>query len=611
MSRRAIRLLAALLLGASLAGWAAVQRGWFGRVGDRRGAGRGEPTVATSRDEAGRSRGDSPDEGAAIEAQRDRAAVPPAAEEGAEDADEFGSGSSSPRPFTLRVIDAESGEALRGVTVSETVAGACEPWLDALGRPFEPLLSEAPFLAHGDSPLQVVPPRGAQLLGRVVVAAPDHEATERRVDWRGGGEWQIALRPAGALHVEVRGAPPEAQLRLRLHESAALQQQESDGRDDGLGPLDATPGTAWIAREPERRLPLFGATATVDALATGRWTVALFDLSLPADAQVAFAEAEVPAGGDGSVVLDYRPPTLPSSVPFAGTLVFDRAWLEAAATSPNFALPIGMRLRQRPHVGLADEPTDWDVLLTPGERPEERRFDARSAVPGALSVEFLGWKSRYRTTLQVPPQGETDFRLEIAAPAEVEVRAIGREGPPDHSIAVAVASRVESAGSTGRPFFAPLFMSGTYEDATLPFRMPSGWIELRGDSPRAGDFGYPLPPPVAPFAPLRQFVAPGRNVIELPIDTLALLELVLRDGDALLPWQSPFRLQVRQGGRDVAPVDRAETSDDGALRASFEGEGRFELTVTGVPGYEAAGPLSIELRRGESIAVELPLPRRR
>lgn len=598
MTRRAIRLLAALLPCCALAWWGIALFRAAARETQRLGA---APPAA--RGAGGTDRPPpSIDEGSAIEAQRDRAASGSTAAAG----DAVGSGSGRdegvllfaqrPRSFLLHVVDAASGAELRDVTVDDGEEGRSDRRFDAFGRRFESDRSLAPLALRGDSPLLVEPPSEGPRIGRLLIAAAGHEAVERRVDWWCGGERQVELRPAGSLRIAVQGAPSDAVLQLRLHQTTER-------------------GAALLQRRAERQLPHFGAATAVDSLAAGSWQVALFDLALPFEEQVAFAEAQVSEGASSELRLDYAAASRPTSVPFVGTITFDREWLAAAAASPKFALPVGLRLRQWPVVGLADPQLEWDVLLTPGERPEERRFDAQSAVPGDLAVEFPGWKTRYRTTLRVPSQGDTDVRVAIAAPAEVEVHAVGRDGPPRHTVPVVVMTAAAGPSHDGTPRFETLFTSGTYDDATLPWRMPSGWIELRGaasDGGRAfGDFGYPRAPAVAPFAPQRHFVAPGRNVIELAFDTLALLEVVLRDGATTLPWEASFTLTARRGGRVVAPLGQAADRDGPGLLASFEGEGPLELSVAGVPGYAVAEPLHVELRRGELVSVELPLLRRR
>ncbi len=90
----------------------------------------------------------------------------------------------------------------------------------------------------------------------------------------------------------------------------------------------------------------------------------------------------------------------------------------------------------------------------------------------------------------------------------------------------------------------------------------------------------------------------------------AVLEVTLRDGFAVIPFESEFTMVVEVAGARLASVDREIGHDDPACCVRLRHEGRATVVVRDVPGYLPSTPVTVALRPGAATSVTIPLRRR-
>jgi len=296
-----------------------------------------------------------------------------------------------PTPPRLRVLDAESGAELAGVTLVRTqqypLDGLTHPGLDFAER------RVASGLA---SPIELEPYMGQLSLWdelRVLVGVDGHEWGLATIDLLVGGESQIVLRRGGALSLEIRGADAASKAaRLRFREAGQvlpLLEFELGAREqfelDGL-----PPGALGVAAE----------------------LGSIFENPIV----LGVTGVSVPAGGRAHVKLELVAAPEFVAASCAGTVFIDRAW---NCTS----LRLILRLIDTPARGQ-------EARSEVGAMPEASRragfdafrWNAKDLQAGRYLIELSNPNLTVRFDL--PPEGRNDLELVIGAPVELRLRVL-------------------------------------------------------------------------------------------------------------------------------------------------------------------------------------------
>ncbi|MBL8840010.1 MAG: hypothetical protein JNL90_00595 [Planctomycetes bacterium] len=494
-------------------------------------------------------------------------------------------------------------------------------------------------LASGAAPLQLLPPPVTPLeRDTLLVRAAGYERAKLVIDWTGGGERTLELRPAGGLDLDLEGAPAEMQFRVRLHsidavaEEAKLLRQRIEraqrlGADMTTGPWDrmvrrlrdqdrfVADVDPWKpSREVERTLysitthrSASAASFTlcrVDDLATGRWAVALYDL--PQDRAKlptlhAYRRFDIVAGRRASLTLDdapLPPPSAPARVEFHGRVRFDRGWLAPGMGS----LPD--RVTFRALAPPADRLHPWGVTsrLDDGATADEKLFGGVALPPGPAVATFGDWPYRVRFAVPEPLEGGSEppeVELAIPPPMELTVRATRRDGdlaivPADFDV-IAASEPAALAGGSGE--------KRSNDGAPLLLRLPAGHWRIRARSDEHASW---------PTTVDRHVDRSGES-IDLALRESAFVELEYRDGEAIVPIESESLLRSHLRG---AALGEGIVGSLGAVHEStatlvIDGEGAALLHLEEPPGYAPIAPVEVELVRGATVRVSVALERLR
>ncbi|MCU0727960.1 MAG: hypothetical protein MUE73_19590, partial [Planctomycetes bacterium] len=207
-------------------------------------------------------------------------------------------------PVVLRVLDAETGEALRAVDVVR-VDG--RHFVFAESPP--PDLAPEEFLARSaDSPVTIPGPDPGPYLGhaRLHVRAAGHAWRMIALHGDGEGSRTVLLARAAALTVRLTGR---------------------DRHPDTVLRVDATDGDRTLAKVPAFEVD----SVTFDALPPGRHRVLA---AIPSAhrmlssriLRLTEAVIDLPAGERRSITLDLPPPPSPPEVVVSGSLAVPREW---------------------------------------------------------------------------------------------------------------------------------------------------------------------------------------------------------------------------------------------------------------------------------------------
>jgi hypothetical protein len=110
----------------------------------------------------------------------------------------------------------------------------------------------------------------------------------------------------------------------------------------------------------------------------------------------------------------------------------------------------------------------------------------------------------------------------------------------------------------------------------------------------------------------RHEIARVSERIAVELRAPAKLAVTLRDGAAIIPcdyeWSSClYALDTR--GQPLPIVCWESSNVSPSITISFDGEGPARLHLVPVDGYSMVAPAAFELKRGETVAVDLPIRR--
>ncbi|MBL8840012.1 MAG: hypothetical protein JNL90_00605 [Planctomycetes bacterium] len=549
--------------------------------------------------------------GLAQRAKESRGPEPAAGERDSTAAAESSATAADPlRAVTFHVVDRATGRELIDVEIAAGVLP--EPAGAPLAEPRALLdRDDLPLLARGSSPLRVEPP--AVPPARVRVAARGFEPCVRGIDWRGGGERTLALQPAGALEVQLLGAPPEGEfvasaVPLDALERSLAQELATAQRFARPGPLSTDAHRALLERRRARALADSPAASPVESLrrdgsphaerlarrrALDAQRRALFEGLSPdrwhvvvraADGSaVAAGEATLQPGDRAVASLRYAAPVATEDAPLVGRVVLDPAWLAVDRAE----WPTRMTIRylapeQRSRHGGAD---GVGARLTAIEPPGTFTFDAgRLPLDGALA-----WFPEWSYAVALP-----SLEIAIPPPTEVEATIVDAAGEPQPDLHVGWcgADRAEAL---------------------------SPWVErARATSDAAGRVRFRVPQGVLLIAASRfapQLFRVGATFeareptlrLELRARESSGVTLTLRDAGGMVPWSDEWHVEARPLRADCRWIGEERSEMHFSNTLWFEGDGAVEIALTGLAGYAPIAPFPIELSSGAvgDVTVEL------
>lgn len=540
-------------------------------------------------------------------------------------------GADTMRPLLLHVVDHDTRAELREVTVERATSGPGSPVDDDSS----PSMAALPLLARGTAPLRLEP-CSSTLLHRdtIRVRATGYERATLDIDWNGGGERTIELRPAGGLDLDLDGAPADARFTVQLwslaklrEETALLRRRVERLRETSLGksvrsskwfekrlrdlescvadfdsPQAGAEGANALRGVPAHRTT-FTASFTVcrvDDLAAGPWAVALLSADrgftqLPT--LHGFGRFTIAPGERTALTLAYLPGVRARRVAIRGRVRFDRGWFE-----PEMGpLPSSVALLSlAPEGGGFFRPDDEEELRE-GANDDERRFEGALLAVGPAAAHFATWP--YFARFIVPePEGEAtevEVELSIPPPVALTVRTVANAG----NLEVVPAALEWVAASDRGTLLWPYATEKRNDGQPMRLCLPAGdWRLCARPLREETSWTY-----------FDRRIDVGEEALELRVPLMARIDLELRDREAIVPVDSDWITGSRVSGPGIAEgiVGSAGAMDESTRVVTIDGEGAALLHLEEPPGYAPIAPIAVELVRGKSQRVRVALERLR
>ena len=455
---------------------------------------------------------------------------------------------------TLRVVDASTGAELDSVSVLPR-----EGHVEQLHP--GPFNSAALCVRNRPSPVRL--PR-TRSIRSYWVTAPGHTWCHLKVDHDRGGERTVRLQPAGHLAIEASGHDETFAIFLRVYDRVTNRVAASCSLDFN----DAGPTFQG-----------FG------GIAVGDYSVRaeigeLDDPPTVLDEQV----VSVLAGMTTDVFLEPISRGIPEAVAVSGTIVLPSGH-EGLPVSLKILPANGARLRRWDTGAIDYAAMKWidgaDGVLT---------WYAERLTPGRYL--FLVRPIQYGVLVDVPLTPIEDVRIELPRLQEVLVRvseATSAVPVPDARLRWKRDLPVE-AGPEG---WVTLAMDPRSDHATL--LVPPGPILVSADAPLHGQS----------FRSATIGNQPMELTLELPRSLL--LEIVLRDGKANVPWVDGTTCTIQPVGGGGPRTCTA--NGDGRMRATVKQPGLYEVTVLAPEGYLPPAPALTRVAEGEAARLVIELSR--
>ncbi|MCE9592888.1 MAG: hypothetical protein K8S98_01740 [Planctomycetes bacterium] len=454
-------------------------------------------------------------------------------------------------PVVLTVIDANTSVSLSDLTV---IGGTLDDVHGFHPGDFGP---ERVIVDGASSP--VVLPIADELLENETlwVRAPGHGWGSIVVPRALGGEFLLALRPGGALAVEVVGIPPAVALTLRVRVcvrgGADVQDEENVLFETSLT------GDAPFATPPPPMRP----HVALDSIAAGSYQVAVEVGSRYRDPRAIVArEVEVRAGATTEVVLDvsaYRPPAF---VAISGTLTLSPAW-----KLNSFGLYF--ELVGEPAIdGLVQRYLDRTAMRVVDAELGVHAFRFERAQPGRWELRF----SSFGTSLavDVPPSGLDGVHLEVPDPAVVTVRVVDVQTDAPVSDVEVVWMPDRSALESG----GVLNGAGDRGGGVFGFTAPRGRLEVWCLSERWE------------FRRAQVEAVAGPNEVRIETRRACGVVVRVRDGATTLRT-ADFAPKVRLAQSASSALEFGEEFAGSALRFTVAEPGRYVVELAPPTGYRA------------------------
>jgi RNA polymerase sigma factor (sigma-70 family) len=405
----------------------------------------------------------------------------------------------------LRVVGADTGADLAGVTVlaEETSLHDVHPATTGGHR----------CAAAGASPLRFQATR-AGTTQWFLVCATGYAWSPVEVVLADPGERLVRLVPGGTIALRIEGKVP-SEARLRVRQSGAVNR-----------------GIVERHASNSRRL-------VIDGLAAGRWRVAV-ELGVWEEHAELLAEAEVDLIAGAAVTTTLRVNATPADmVATRGTLHVPSGWRDVrqlvieAAGRTKARFPGWRKLEVAAMEAAADGSRSWDA----GELPDG---DYQFTVAGP----------DYRGRFRVTSRQSNPIAIHVPEPCEVRVRVVDTDSgrvltePPEHAGWYSELANWNSA----------VFIVATAPDS-------DGWYRFQAPP---GPVVFSAKPADYLSAEDRFDVGVGDNARVVATRRSSGIELRLLENDARVPWPDELRVEVI--GRDGHRVDGERTGERISVR---------------------------------------------
>lgn len=445
------------------------------------------------------------------------------------------------RDSTLRVFDAQSGAELHEVRV-------------LCGRGHTARQHPGPYFPSSfcvkDAPSPVLLPR-RRFIQEYWVTAKGHAWRYLKVDHETGGERTVQLELGGRLEVRVAGHDPELAIFLRVYPRGAR----------------GVAAACSLDQEGPRGFTFQG----FEGLAVGEYDVRA-EIGSPDDPPRVLAEARtsVSAGVTTAVFLEPTTDPVPPAVQVRGELVLP-AGHEALDASLRIRLVGGPALRK------------WDTKRIPREdmgSPSSlvRTWCAQKLTPGRYL--FVVAPVQYGVLVDVPDIPIDGVRIVVPELHPVVVRAIEAD-TGEHVDRAMLRWTREMPADAGTDAWVYFGLGPDGESATL--LVPTGPFFLAGSGPtHAQRF-------------LDGYAGTGTNELTLELPRRIPIEVVLTDGDAVVPWVYGMTCTIRRVGSEAS--EPCGTYNDGKLHAYVEGPGQYEIAVGPLEDFRQPDPVLVGIGR--------------
>ncbi len=450
-------------------------------------------------------------------------------------------------PLRLRVVGSDTRADLTEIRVVQVA-----DWeLDGCTHPGNH--GATPVVDHAVSPL-ALPNDGSAEMQRLRVHSPGYAWGAVDLSTAEAGERELRLVPGGDVDVTIVGTAPDgAVLRVRAEEQ---------------GP-------------PAGEFRLSGKQLRVDGLPVGRWLLTVEKGRWFQDPrQLGKTTIEVARGAITPATITLSEPVeRPPTVQVQGTLTIDPAW----------GADVSFQLEPMKEVCAWDEADvvfASDALTKIGEG--RYRWGPRKALAGryGVVVEIAGYKS----IVHVGPHPTTELDIVVPPPNEVRLRLVD------------ALTRAPIAHASPSWYFQPPegwdkgWSHGGIEE------VGDGWYRFR--SP-AGRVGINVEPEGYAWTMESRDVKPGPNEIEVSVKRVCGVEIVLKDGDVIVPWPISGESDIE----NVVTKTGVAYWSGGKIAAKEAGE--HTLTIGPIDGYEPIPPRRVVIPEGAWTKVEIALQRKR
>ncbi len=463
----------------------------------------------------------------------------------------------------LHVVDANSGAELDGIRLY-TVQQFDAIGIDVnLRRPDRGLVGEDLFSpidvrydsdAHSDPPTHLVG-RSGYVWGKI------------QIDPRAGGDFVLKLQPGGSLHATFEGASRASRLRIRLYQSSTP---------------DLKSIAEWGGDQLQRGPPL---ALDLDCLPAGEYVLRA-EVGKSEDpkilAQQAFAVA---VGAQANIALLVPALPKPEKYEVEFTLKMDPSW-----SHEKFDLLVDSQEFSKG----STTPFEW-IMASKWTRLEAGVWKAKPVLLEAGHYTCTIDELYFGADLQVGGDPHQQVLLEIPAQVQVIVHAVDVEsGEPVEGAIYLCAWKAPQ----GEQFFGG--HNGLSETSMGQVKLfaPLGQVRLEAFTPEY-------------FMWKEQILdlGPGRNEITLKLQRNLRLEIVLREGEKVVPWGMSAMNGVKCEAVNRRDLGGGIRGGSGRLTCFVREPGLYRITIPKLPGYQPIEPFEVSLEERKLIERIIPVVR--
>jgi len=224
------------------------------------------------------------------------------------------------------------------------------------------------------------------------------------------------------------------------------------------------------------------------------------------------------------------------------------------------------------------------------------RWGAGNLLPGKYMV--LVWEWDLWKVVRVGPGDEGDVRIEVPEPAEVSLRLVDAGTGQDATMDEVCWYRPFDEETPGG---SPKLVEKDRASGRFEFRAPAGDILFFIPSDEYRQTGQQ--------GPLN--LVPGRNERTLTVGRACGIVVVLKDGEAQVPWDRSWIVNVKAKAVSGPGKDEGFGGGPGGLRLIVSGPGLYELTFGPIPGFEKVPPRKVDVKADKFIDLVVALERAR